>query len=107
MDSVQIQFVMEKKFLQCIVDLSKSNKVDDAQIKIAAKVMQAMRPWNNWSEAELKSEFFVSKFPNFGPMFDYAKSMKMEEETTQKIELMHKHLKEDNIDAALQIAKEN
>ncbi len=105
MDPKEIQRLIERRYLQCIVDLSKKNPLSDDLSRISAQVMQAMRPWNSWDEALVKSEFFVSKFPNFTDVYNYVKAMKDEQDSEKMIDLMHKHLKENDIDSALQVAR--
>ena len=104
MDPKEIQRLIERRYLQCIVDFAKTTPIPRNIVRVSAQVMQAMRPWASWDEALLKTEFFVSKFPMYLALFEYVKNQKNEAANTSTIDMMHKHLRENNIDMALQIA---
>lgn len=107
MDSGQIQFHIERKYLQCVLDLTKVGDISNETARLTAQVMQAMRPWQSWDEAVTKTEFLVRKFPLFAPLSEYTNSMKREQDTQRTIDAMHAHLKENNIDEALKIAQQH
>ena len=107
MDPEQIQFQIERKYLQCILDLTNAGNITNELARLSAQVMQAMRPWKSWADALTKTEFLVSKFPVFSPLVEYASAMKREQDTLHIIEAMHSHLKENNIDAAIKVAQSN
>lgn len=107
MDAEQIQFHIERKYLQCVLDLTNEGEMTNELAQLTAKVMQAMRPWNSWDEAVTKTEFLVSKFPVFSPLAQYANSMKREHDTQRTVDAMHTQLKQNNIDEALKIAQKD
>ncbi len=107
MDPEQIQFHVERKYLQCVLNLTNAGEMTNELAQLTAQVMQAMRPWNTWADALTKAEFFISKFPIFAPLYEFVKTYKQEEDTKRTIDAMHEQLRENNIEGALQIAQNN
>lgn len=103
MDSEQIQFQVERRYLQCIVDLAKINPIPKPVIKMSSQVMQAMRPWKSWDEALTKAEFLVMKFPQFEALLNFIKTIKQDEDNQKIIDQMQAHLRNNDIDQALKI----
>lgn len=105
MDPKEIQRLVERRYLQCILDLTKTGKLLKTTVQMSARVMQAMRPWKDWNEALFKTEFFVSKFPEFADVFEYTKSIKREQDVASTIDTMHRHLKANDVESAIQVAQ--
>lgn len=105
MDPEQIQFHIEQKYLECILKLTEVGDMSNNLAQLTAQVMQTLRPWHDWDDACTKTEFFVSKFPSFTVMYEYAQSAKREADTSKTIAAMHEQLQNNNIDEALKIAQ--
>ena len=102
----QIQFIVERRFLQRVLELSRQGVIDEVRMRQIARLMQAMRPWKSWDEALIKVRFLSEKYPEFAPLTEFVVMTHEEMHNKELIDRMHAHLQRDEIDQALAVAKQ-
>lgn len=105
MDSAKLQEIIERQYLIRLLELTKSASISREQSRLSSQVILGIQPFADPDDALMKMEFFVSKFPEFQNVLDHIKVIINEENNNNVINEMHKHLREENVDAALDIAQ--
>ncbi len=105
MDANELQEKLERKYLQILIGYLRSESIDQATTNESAQAFLALEPIATVEEAKSKMEFFVSKFPQFSDLMSHLSSLESEMKTKDIIDEMQKHLRTNNIDAALSLVK--
>lgn len=103
MDPNELQDKLERKYLQILIGYLRSESIDQATTNESAQAFLALEPIANMEDAKSKMDFFVNKFPKFLHLVGYLSSLESEEKTKDVVDEMQKHLRSDNIDAALSV----
>ena len=104
MDPIQIQFIVERRYLQCIAELSQRKDISIDEARESARALIASRPFLSLTDAQNKAEFIATKYPKFKDIYIHISALIREQETKNVVDKMHTHLQNDDIDAALHIA---
>lgn len=105
MDANELQEKLERKYLQILIEYLRSESIDQITTNESAQAFLALEPIISAEEARSKMEFFVSKFPKFSGLISYLSSLESEEKSKDIINEMQKHLRLNNIEAALSLVK--
>lgn len=92
-------------FLKEIIRSLRSGEITVEQSKEFAVEFLKMEPYESVDDVRTKIHAFVDKYPRFGSMKTYIDSYKDEQNTNKVVELMKKHIQNDDIDQALEVAK--
>lgn len=89
-----------------IADGVRNNSMTDDAIKTYAQAFLTIKPFSSIEDAKQKMANYATQFPLFAQLSDYIDAYYSEEHKDELIEQMRQHLKNGNIDQAIQIAKQ-
>lgn len=96
---------LEYLFLKIIIAGLKDESISTDSVKDLAGIFLGLEPFVSFEDTEKKIGQFVSKYPYFNSLEEYLKAYEHEKATDSKIEKMREHMKNNNIEAAIQVAK--
>ncbi len=105
MNTSELQEKVERRYLQILISLLRTGSIDLKTTNESARVLLSLEPVLAIDDARAKIEFFVNKYPVFKDLEPYIGALDEEEKTKHIVDEMHKHLKANNIDAALSIVQ--
>jgi vacuolar-type H+-ATPase subunit D/Vma8 len=97
---------LEHIFLKQIIDGLRHETINVPDAKKSAQEFQRIEPFTTIDDAKEKMNRFVQQYIQFGKLKEYADAFHSEQKVDAKIEEMQKHIRDNNIDEALRIAKE-
>lgn len=107
MDSLaKLKDQLEYLFIRVIIAGLKDNSLPLPEAKKLAQEFLAIEPFTSINDAHAKIDQFVVTYPRFSLLKEYADVYYDEDKMEEKLDTMRKHLKENHIDAALDLIKE-
>lgn len=94
---------LEYLFLRVVISGLKGNTLPIPQAKQLAREFLAIEPFSSIEDAHNKINQFTTSHQGFLLLKEYADVYYDEDRLDDKLEIMRKHLKENNIDEALNI----
>lgn len=95
---------LEYLFMRVVISGLKSDKLSIPEAKKLAQDFLAVEPFVSVEDAHAKINQFTSTHQGFSLLKEYAEVYYDEDKIDDKLEVMRKHLKENNIDEALRVA---
>lgn len=92
-------------FLKQIIKLLRSGEATTEQAKEFAVEFLKTTPYQSADDARTKIHAYVEKYPKFASIKTYIESYKDEQNTNRVLDMMKKHIQNDDIDKALEVAK--
>ncbi len=96
---------LEYMLLKKIVTDVKAQQMSMPEAKKYAQDFLKLLPFSSSEDAQIKMHEYVRKYPVHAEMEDYIKAFNHEAKVNSIIDKMRKHLKNNNIDKALEEAK--
>jgi hypothetical protein len=96
---------LEYLFLKKIIDGLRDKKISIVQAKEYANAFLAIEPFVSAEDAHEKIMNFFAQYPIFIETRNYMLTYQNEKNDLSKIAKMREHIKQNNIDAALAVAK--
>lgn len=90
--------------MRVVISGLKSNKLSIPEAKRLAQDFLAIEPFASVEDAHSKINQFTATHQGFSLLKEYADVYYDEDKLDDKLEVMRKHLKENNIDEALRVA---
>lgn len=103
MSLVKLKEQLEYLFMRVIISKLKANQMQPIEAKTLAQEFLKSEPFASIDDAHTKVDTFVAKNPIFSLLKEYSDVYYDEEHLDEKMELMKKHLKENNIDEAMSV----
>lgn len=100
---IKMRDQLEYLFLRVIISGMKNNTLPIPQAKQLTKEFLAIEPFSSPEDAHGKIDQFASTHQGFTLLKEYADVYYNEDQLDDKLEVMRKHLKENNIDEALSV----
>ncbi len=100
-----IKHQLEYFFLKQIIDGLRDDSFDVPKAKEYASEFLSIEPFISVDDAYQKINQFVEKHAKFAELKDYIGKIESEKDVAGKIEKMREHIKQNDIDAALMVAK--
>ena len=98
---------LEHILFKQIIDGLKQNTLDMPDAKKSAQEFLQMEPFASVEDGKEKMNKFVQEYAQFVKMKEYMDAFHEEQHLDAKIEQMQQHIRNDNIDEALRIAKDH
>jgi hypothetical protein len=95
--------VIEKEYIQQLIDLLHQDKINTPEAKISAQEFLALGPFVSLQDLEQKLKGFGEKYPLFNPLYMTMYAYVEKAQTDSKVQKMHELIKQDKIDEALQL----
>lgn len=92
-------------FLKEIIKSLRDDEITVDESKAFAVEFLAMEPYTSVDDARAKIHTFAEKNSRFGALKTYIDAYKDEQNTNRVIALMKKHLQNDEVDEALEVAR--
>lgn len=92
--------------MRVIISGLKDSSIPIPEARQDAKDFLAIEPLTSVDDARAKITAFISTHPRFALLKEYSDVYYDEERLEEKLEVMRKHLKENNIDEALSLVNE-
>jgi hypothetical protein len=108
MDPKQLEELQERLanvFLKEIIKSLRNEEIEVEDAKTLAQEYLELEPFTSADDARSKIHSYVEKNPRFANMKTYIDSYKDEQNTNRVIDMMKKHIQNDDIDKALEVAK--
>ncbi len=106
MDNIAaIKHQIEYLFLKKIIAGLKDGSISVVKAKEYANAFLSIEPFLSIEDAYNKTNQFVAEHSEFTILKDYMDAFEKEKDVSAKIDKMREHIKLNNIDAALQVAK--
>lgn len=96
---------LEYFFLKTIIAGLKDESITVDAARNLAKVFLSLEPFTSMEDVDAKVTQFVGQNEQFSSLTSYLKAYESEKKTDTKIEKMREHMKNNNIEAALEVAK--
>lgn len=96
---------LENLFLKKIIDELRKKSMSLTQAKEYAQAFLTIEPFPSSEETYIKIMDFVAKYTMFPELKTYMNSYQKDKSDRAKVDQMREHIKQNNIDAALQVAK--
>ena len=96
---------LERIFLKTMVKQLREGKLTIEQSKSLAKEFLVIEPFSSVDDAKSKMESFSQKYPDFAILKEYMDSYSKEQDVENVVDQMRGHIKNNNIDAAIDAAK--
>lgn len=107
MDDVQrITSQLEYLFLNKIIEGLRQETIDMPQAKQLAISFLQIEPFTSFADAQQKIAAFIRQRAEFGFLEEYLSAFHEEQQKNVLIEKMRTHMKNGQIDAAIQVAKD-
>jgi len=100
-----IKHQIEYLFLKKIIAGLRDGSISVAKAKEYANVFLSIEPFTSIEDAYNKTNQFVAKHSEFTIIKDYMDAFEKEKDVAAKIDKMREHIKQNNLDEALQVAK--
>jgi hypothetical protein len=100
-----VRYQLEYTFLKVLVKELRDGRMTVAQAKLFAQEFVAVKPFESEEDAYLKILSFSSKYPELKELTDYVEAAQSELHVSEKIQKMKEHIKQNDIDKALEVAK--
>jgi hypothetical protein len=104
-DIAALTHQLEYLFLKKIIAQLKDETVDVPTAKAEANAFLGIEPFTTPEETYIKIMDFVKEHPAFGELKAHMNAFQKEKNDLAKIAKMREHMKNNNIDAALAVAK--
>ena len=104
-DIAAIKHQIEYLFLKKIIAGLRDGSISVAKAKEYANAFLSIEPFTSIEDAYNKINQFVAGHAEFTILKDYIDSYEKEKDVAGKIDKMREHIKQNNIDAAIQVAK--
>jgi hypothetical protein len=104
-DLAALAHQLEYIFLKKIIEGLREKKVSVVQAKEYANAFLAIEPFVSGEDAYEKIMKFFAQYPTFIEIRNYMITYQNEKNDLSKISAMREHIKQNNIDAALAVAK--
>ena len=105
-DVAKITSKVEYLFLKKIIAGLRDGSMSVKQAKEYANAFLSIEPFTSIEDAYSKTNQFVKEHSEFTILKDYIDSYEKERDVAGKIDKMREHMRQNNIDAAIQVAKE-
>lgn len=106
MDSIAaIKHQIEYLFLKKIIAGLRDGSISVAKAKEYANAFLSIEPFTSIEDAYNKTKLFVAEHTEFIILKDYIDAFEKEKDVAAKIDKMREHIKQNNLDAAIQVAK--
>lgn len=107
MDNIAaIKHQIEYLFLKKIIAGLRDGSISVAKAKEYANAFLSIEPFTSIEDAYNKVNQFIAKHTEFVILKDYMDAFEKEKDVAGKIDKMREHIRQNNIDAAIQVAKE-
>lgn len=100
-----IKHQIEYLFLKKIIAGLKDGSISVAKAKEYANAFLSIEPFLSIEDAYNKTTQFVAEHSEFIILKDYMDAFEKEKDVAVKIDKMREHIKQNNLDAAIQVAK--
>lgn len=104
-DLAALTHQLEYFFLKRIIQELRNQSITTDEAKAYSQAFLAIEPFTSFDDAYTKIEQFTKQYPLFTELPTYVNSHKKEQGDLAKISQMRAHMKQNNIDAALAVAK--
>lgn len=106
MDTIaQVTDMLEYLFLKQLIKGLRDGTITPDQARQYANDFLPIEPFASLDDARIKVESFVASHQHFEPLKSYIDAYQTDQQTNAKIEAMRKHLQNNNIDEAINVAK--
>lgn len=96
---------LEYKFLKELVKGLRQKNITASDTKIWAQIFLAIEPFTSTQDAHEKISKFCQTYPQFNTLKEYMDSYNKEENIDNIINKMREHIKANDIDSAIKVAK--
>lgn len=93
-------------FLKKIIAGLRDGSISVAKSREYANAFLSIEPFASIEDAHNKINQFVAKYSEFAILKDYIDAYEEEKDVAGKIDKMREHMRQNNIDAAIQVARE-
>lgn len=104
MDIKKLQDTLSKAFLKDILKALRANEVSVADSKKMAQDFLKLEPYASVDEAKQKISEYIALYPRFHFLETSISAFVDAQNTDKVISLMQKHLQNDDVDKALEVA---
>jgi len=105
-DVAAITHHLEYLFLKKIISGLRDNSIAVAQTKQYCNEFLQIEPFKSVEDAHSKIAQFIATHPAFENLMDYVQIYEKEAGVAGKINRMREHIRQNNIDAAIAVARE-
>lgn len=105
-DIAKITNQIEYLFLKKIIAGLRDGSISVPKAKEYANAFLSIEPFLSIEDAYNKTNQFVAEHTEFTILKDYIDGFEKEKDVVEKIDKMREHMRQNNIDAAIQVAKE-
>lgn len=106
-DTIDLAEQLSDRFLKIIIRDLKEETIDLPTAKKLAQEFIALEPFTTVEDARPKIETYVANYPQFASIKTYIDAYLDEKKIANVVDKMKQHIKDDNIDEALKVAKES
>lgn len=103
---VAIKHQIEYLFLKKIIAGLRDGSISVVKAKEYANAFLSIEPFISIEDAYNKTNQFVGQHSEFTILKDYMDVFEKEKDVAEKIDKMREHIKQNNLDAAIQVARE-
>lgn len=103
---VKLKEQLEYLFMRVIIGKLKADQMQPIEAKTLAQEFLKAEPFASIEDAHSKVDGFVAKNPLFSLLKEYSDIYYDEEHLDEKMELMKKHIKANNLDEAMKVIQQ-
>ena len=104
-DLAAVKTQLEYLFLKKIIADLRAHNVDVPTVKKLCQEFLSIEPFTSPEDATQKITSFVTNHTEFAELKKYSDAVESEKDVAAKITKMREHIKANNLDAALEVAK--
>ena len=104
-DIAQLNHKLESLYLRTIITGLRDGSITVEESRLFSKAFLQKEPFQSLEEAKQKIYAYVSENPKFEKLKAYIDAYHEEQQVDSKIEQMRAHIKNNNIEEALNVAK--